>query len=61
MKLIKSLFNVSDIENITLDGIIEKLKSQEMLEAVQAVRNAKNKTEQDSLKLALPLFTPFVS
>ena len=52
MKLIKSLFNVSDIENITLDGIIEKLKSQEMLEAVQAVRNAKNKTEQDSLKLA---------
>ncbi|HNX37048.1 MAG TPA: BT4734/BF3469 family protein [Candidatus Cloacimonadota bacterium] len=57
MKLIKSLFNVSDIEDITLDGIIKKLKSQEMLEAVQAVRNAKNKTEQDSLKLALPLFT----
>lgn len=57
MKLIKSLFNVSDIEDIALEEIIKKLKSKEMLEAVQAVRNAKSKTEQDSLKLSLPLFT----
>jgi hypothetical protein len=57
MYVIESIFNVCDIAETTLQEIVERLRSQEMLDKVLAVRAAKNKEARDSLKRMLPAFT----
>lgn len=57
MKIIESIFNVGEITDTTLAEIVEKLRSQEMLDAVMRVRNAGDNGARKLAKLRLPAFT----
>lgn len=57
MYIIESIFNVSNLTETTLDKIVQKLGSKEMLDLVLPIRHAKKKNERDALKRGLPAFT----
>ena len=57
MYIIESIFNVAALEEATLDKILERLGSQEMLNKVLPIRHAKDKAERDAMKRGLPAFT----
>lgn len=57
MYIIESIFNVASMTETTLNDIIAKLGSKEMLDVVLPIRHAKNKAERDTLKRMLPAFT----
>jgi len=54
---IESIYNVGDLTPTTIDKIVERLASKEMLGKIMPIRAANSKEERESLKRGLPAFS----